>query len=134
MQHPCLSCGACCACFRVSFHWSETDAGLGGVVPPELTTKLDPHRVAMRGTEGGSTPRCVALAGQIGVDGHCAIYPSRPSVCREVEPAWEFDRPSPQCDKGRVRHGLAPLTPETWLEFRRQQTAGNDPADGVEVA
>ncbi|HOC10952.1 MAG TPA: YkgJ family cysteine cluster protein, partial [Thermomonas sp.] len=22
-MHPCLSCGACCAYFRVSFHWSE---------------------------------------------------------------------------------------------------------------
>ncbi|RBC12798.1 YkgJ family cysteine cluster protein, partial [Xanthomonas oryzae pv. oryzae] len=21
MAHPCLTCGACCAYFRVSFHW-----------------------------------------------------------------------------------------------------------------
>ena len=127
MQHPCLSCGACCACFRVSFHWSESDPDLGGIVPAELTVKLDPHRVTMRGTEGGPTPRCVALAGTIGVDGHCGIYPQRPSVCREVEPAWEFDRASPQCDKGRLRHGLEPLTPEVWIEYRRNLVADNDP-------
>ena len=126
MQHPGLSYDACCACIRVSFHWSESDPDLGGVVPAELTVKLDPHRVAMRGTEGGPTPRCVALTGTIGVDGHCGIYPQRPSVCREVEPAWEFDRPSTQCDKGRLRHGLEPLTPDVWIEYRRSLVADND--------
>ncbi|RBD00840.1 YkgJ family cysteine cluster protein, partial [Xanthomonas oryzae pv. oryzae] len=29
MAHPCLTCGACCAYFRVSFHWSEADPALG---------------------------------------------------------------------------------------------------------
>ncbi|RBD09468.1 YkgJ family cysteine cluster protein, partial [Xanthomonas oryzae pv. oryzae] len=28
MAHPCLTCGACCAYFRVSFHWSEADPAL----------------------------------------------------------------------------------------------------------
>lgn len=50
MIYPCLRCGACCAHFRVAFHWSEADFGLGGVVPVELTEKLDAHRLAMRGT------------------------------------------------------------------------------------
>jgi hypothetical protein len=31
-----------------------------------------------------------------------------------VEPSWEFGRHSPQCDKGRIAHGLRPLTPEDW--------------------
>jgi Fe-S-cluster containining protein len=133
-KHPCLSCGACCACFRVSFHWSESSPELGGVVPAELTVKLDPHRVAMRGTEGGAQPRCTALTGEIGVDGHCGIYSVRPSVCREVEPAWEFDRPSAQCEKGRLRHGLPPLTPGTWLDYRRAQIPGNDPLGVIDAA
>jgi Fe-S-cluster containining protein len=59
----------------------------------------------------------VALVGTIGVAAHCGIHPIKPSVCREVEPSWEFGRHSPQCDKGRIAHGLAPLTPEDWLEF-----------------
>ncbi|WP_426663436.1 YkgJ family cysteine cluster protein [Rhodanobacter aciditrophus] len=121
MSHPCLSCGACCAHFRIAFHWSETDPSLGGTVPVALTEKLDPHRVVMRGTQS-KTPRCVALAGEIGVAAHCGIHPIKPSVCREVEPSWEFGRHSPQCDKGRIAHGLQPLTPEDWID-----SAGSNP-------
>ncbi|HWU69743.1 MAG TPA: YkgJ family cysteine cluster protein, partial [Pseudoxanthomonas sp.] len=39
-MHPCLSCGACCAIFRVSLHWSEADPEQGGRVPIELTEPL----------------------------------------------------------------------------------------------
>ncbi|HET8898365.1 MAG TPA: YkgJ family cysteine cluster protein [Rhodanobacteraceae bacterium] len=115
MAHPCLSCGACCAHFRVAFHWFEADAASGGTVPPELAVKLDPHRLAMRGTEAGRTPRCTALQGQVGVAAHCGIYAQRPSPCRELQPAWEFGQPSPQCDRARAAHRLAPLTPADWL-------------------
>lgn len=115
MKHPCLRCGVCCAFFRVSFHWSEADASLGGCVPPELTEKLDPHRLVMLGTDEAQ-PRCVALQGTLGVAAHCGIYARRPSVCREVQPSWEFGTISPQCDKARLAHGLAVLTPQDWLE------------------
>lgn len=115
MLHPCLSCGACCAHFRIAFHWSETDPSLGGTVPAELTEKLDPHRVVMRGTQARQ-PRCVALQGTIGQAAHCGIHPIKPSVCRQVEPSWEYGRHSPQCDKGRIAHGLRPLLPTDWLE------------------
>ena len=113
MLHPCLRCGACCAYFRVAFHWSEADADLGGVVPPALTETLDPHRLVMRGTQA-SKPRCVALIGTVGDAAHCGIYEQRPSVCREVQPSWEFGVVSPQCDKARVAHGLPVLTPADW--------------------
>jgi uncharacterized protein len=113
MSHPCLSCGACCAYFRVAFHWSEAEASLGGVVPPALTETLDPHRLVMRGTQA-SRPRCTALQGVVGQAAHCGIYEQRPSVCREVEPSWEFGRPSAQCDKARLGHGLPVLMPEDW--------------------
>ncbi|HEX5693891.1 MAG TPA: YkgJ family cysteine cluster protein [Arenimonas sp.] len=113
MSHPCLRCGACCATFRVSFHWSEAQPHNPDGPAAELVMPLRRHELAMRGTEG-SHPRCVGLRGTIGLDGHCGIYPNRPSVCREVEPSWEFGRHSPQCDKGRTRHGLKPLTPEDW--------------------
>jgi uncharacterized protein len=115
MVHPCLRCGACCAHFRVAFHWSETDPFLGGTVPVELTEKLDPHRVVMRGTQG-RRPRCAALQGSIGEAAHCGIHAIKPSVCREVAPSWEWGEASPQCDKARIAFGLPPLTPDDWLD------------------
>ncbi|NII09309.1 YkgJ family cysteine cluster protein [Oleiagrimonas sp. C23AA] len=120
MSHPCLRCGACCAHFRVAFHWSEADPFLGGTVPAELTEKLDPHRVVMRGTQSRSS-HCVALEGTIGKAAGCSIHAIKPSVCRQVEPAWEFGRPSAQCEKARHAHGLVPLTPEDW-----QRPPGDD--------
>lgn len=135
MIHPCLTCGACCAHFRIAFHWSETDPALGGTVPVELTEKLDDHRVVMRGTYAPPM-RCVALVGEIGKAAHCGIHPIKPSVCREVEPSWESGRHSPQCDKGRIAHGLTPLTPEVWVAYRAAQAAGTaiDDSAQVEVA
>ena len=115
MLHPCLRCGACCAYYRVAFHWSETEPFLGGPVPPELTEKLDHHRVAMRGTDGAQ-PRCTALQGVVGENAPCGIYPRRPSVCREMQASWEFGTISAQCDKARLAHGLPVLTPQDWLE------------------
>ncbi len=117
-MHPCLSCGACCAHFRVAFHWAETDPFLGGTTPAELTEKLDPHRVVMRGTRNGDT-RCVSLQGEVGVAAQCGIYDQRPSPCHALQPAWENGQSSPQCDRARAAHGMAALTPESW----------NDPAD-----
>lgn len=116
MTHPCLRCGACCAHFRVAFHWSEADITMAGEVPPALTEKLDPHRLVMRGTQA-SRPRCVALVGVVGKEVHCGIYTQRPSVCREVQPSWEFGTPSPQCDKARVAHGMLPLAPQDWVDY-----------------
>lgn len=115
MAHPCLLCGACCAHFRVAFHWSEAESFLGGNVPPELTAKLDPHRMLMLGTERNPV-RCVALQGEVGRQSSCGIYAQRPSPCREVVPAWEFGAASAQCDKARAAHGLSPLTPMDWLD------------------
>ena len=111
--HPCLSCGACCAAFRVAFHWSEADPATGGATPAELTTRLDPHRVAMLGTLVAPI-RCTALRGGVGTDAHCAIYAARPSPCRELQPAWHDGTPSPQCDRARALHGLPALRPEDW--------------------
>lgn len=59
-SNPCLSCGACCAHFRVSFYWAETDAVLGGTVPVALTTPVNHHLVAMKGTVSKPV-HCIAL-------------------------------------------------------------------------
>lgn len=129
MSHPCLTCGACCAYFRVSFHWSEADPDLGGTVPIALTEPLRQHERVMRGTSQAQ-PRCVALDAEIGVYSRCSIHPVRPSVCRAVPASWDPDegahaQPSAQCDKARIAHGLAPLTPADWLA-----SAADDPSAG----
>jgi Fe-S-cluster containining protein len=115
MGHPCVSCGACCAHFRVAFHWSEAEPFLGGTVPVELTEAFDPHRLVMRGTQARA-PYCQALDGVIGTAVACRIYAQRPSPCRDLQPAWEFGEPSPQCDRARAAHGLPPLGPEHWID------------------
>jgi uncharacterized protein len=116
MSHPCLRCGACCAFYRVAFHWSEAESFLGGEVPPALTVKLDPHRLAMCGTDLRK-PRCVALQGEVGRSVSCAIYVQRPSVCRELMPSWSQGESISQCDRARQAHGLRPLQPCDWLEM-----------------
>lgn len=112
--HPCLRCGACCAFFRVSFHWSEADAGHGGTVPIELTEPLRTHERAMRGTSQAA-PRCIALDADIGRYSRCTIHERRPSACAQVPASFEFGAASVQCDKARIAHGLPVLTPADWI-------------------
>lgn len=121
-MHPCLTCGACCALYRVAFHWMESHAATEGGVPAALTEPLDAHRLCMRGTRSEPV-RCVALDARIGTYSRCTIHPQRPSVCREVEASWEHGRTSRQCDQARLAHGLAPLTAADW---RWREDAGND--------
>lgn len=112
-MHPCLTCGACCATYRVAFHWLEAEPGREDAVPVALTETLDPHRLVMRGTKAAPT-RCMALDAEIGRHARCTIYARRPSVCRAVAASWEHGEPSPQCDKARLAHGLPVLTPADW--------------------
>lgn len=102
MSQACQTCGACCASFRVSFYWGETDQHPEGRVPQALTESISPSRVAMRGTHARQ-PRCVALQGEVGQAVNCGIYAQRSSTCRE------FEAGSPRCADARARHGLPPL-------------------------
>ena len=113
--HPCLSCGACCAAFRVAFHWSQAQPHQADGVPADLARPLRQHELAMRGTDDAPAPvRCIALEGTVGEKVHCRIYASRPAPCRELGAAWEHGQPSPQCDRARAVHGLPPLAPSHW--------------------
>lgn len=103
MSHPCLSCGACCASYRVSFYFGESDAVRGGTVPQALVEPVSPFLVAMRGTTSHPV-RCVALDGKVGSAVACRIYEQRASTCRGVEPGDE------RCTTARARHGLPQLT------------------------
>ena len=102
MAEPCLSCGACCASFRVDFHVADLETTPGGCVPVALTVPVTATLVRMRGTDA-SPARCVALLGEIGGNVACSIYGSRPSPCRE------FDTSHDACTRARARHGLPPL-------------------------
>ena len=97
--NPCLSCGACCAAFRVSFYWAEAEEfGL----PETLYERLTPVLATMKGTNQPS-PRCAALVGEVGARTHCTAYEGRPSPCRMVTPGDD------KCARARAIHGLPAL-------------------------
>lgn len=108
-QNPCLTCGACCAHFRVSFYWGECRSA-GGLVPDDLVLPVGLHRAAMCGTESRPV-RCVGLLGEVGGAVRCTLYEQRSSTCREFEAAWSNGLANPHCDKARAAYGLPPLTP-----------------------
>jgi Fe-S-cluster containining protein len=108
--NPCLNCGACCAAFRVSFYWSESDQAVAGSVPAEMTCQIAPLLCAMSGTDQPH-PRCIALQGNVGMSVWCAIYARRPSVCYEVVPSGPDGTVNAWCDRARATWGLPPL----WL-------------------
>jgi Fe-S-cluster containining protein len=116
-MHPCLTCGACCAHYRVAFHWLESDAATPGGVPAGMAETLDAHRLCMRGTHAAPI-RCIALDADIGRSSRCTIHPRRPSVCRDVAASWESGVASTQCDRARMAHGLRPLVPGDWVQER----------------
>ncbi|HDT6507040.1 TPA: YkgJ family cysteine cluster protein [Klebsiella aerogenes] len=105
--NPCMTCGACCAYFRVSFYWAEADDA-GGVVPAQLTEPLTPFLRCMSGTNQRQS-RCTALSGEIGESVHCSIYHQRPSPCREFAMSGEGGELNEACDRARARYGLPPL-------------------------
>ncbi|MFZ7112061.1 MAG: YkgJ family cysteine cluster protein [Desulfatiglandales bacterium] len=111
--NPCLECGACCAMFRASFYWAETDEFTPGGVPSEMTVKINDFLVVMKGTQH-QAPRCIALSGTIGKEVFCSIYDRRSSVCRDFVPAWEDGRGNPRCNQARLAWGLKPLSPGSW--------------------
>lgn len=94
--HPCQTCGACCASFRVSFYWGEADDAPGGTVPAQLTEAVSPFLRCMKGT--ASKPvRCIALKGEPGKQVSCSIYAQRPSPCREFDVLEADGSLNPRC-------------------------------------
>lgn len=110
-NNPCLQCGACCACYRASFYWSEADDAPGGSVPVGMTVVVSPFLRAMRGTDIAQ-PRCCALQGEIGQAVYCNIYPLRASLCREFAHSWSDGVHNPRCDSARASWNLPPLQPD----------------------
>ncbi|AXY58774.1 MULTISPECIES: YkgJ family cysteine cluster protein [Acinetobacter] len=96
-QDACLSCGACCAYFRVSFYWAE-----GMPMPDSYTEPLTAVYSCMKGTNQ-KNPRCIALNGEVGQAVSCGIYEARSSSCKEVQIA------DAQCNKARRAHNMIPF-------------------------
>ncbi|MGB9190524.1 MULTISPECIES: YkgJ family cysteine cluster protein [unclassified Acinetobacter] len=96
-QDACLSCGACCAYFRVSFYWAE-----GIPMPEHYTEPVTAVYSCMAGTNQ-KNPRCIALEGSIGEQVSCGMYQLRSSSCKEVQIADE------QCNKARMAHNMIPF-------------------------
>lgn len=105
--NPCMTCGACCAYFRVSFYWGECTSA-GGSVPDDLVVQVSPTLVAMLGTESRPA-RCTKLEGEVGKGVSCSMYEQRSSTCREFDASWANGEANPNCDKARAAHGLPPL-------------------------
>lgn len=108
--NPCLTCGACCTLYRVSFHWMEAEDFTPGGVPLDFVEQAPlAHRLMMKGT-GAPPHRCVCLQGEIGIEIGCSIHPRRPSPCREFPVSYEDGvTPNPRCDQARAKYGMPPL-------------------------
>lgn len=132
--NPCLACGACCAAFRVAFHWREgADARVDGV-PLALVEDWNSTLRIMRGT-GRQPPRCAALLGTLGQAVRCSIHAQRPGPCREFSASWSEGRHEPRCDQARARHGLPPLAPADWGDPPDPERGpGDDPQPDLAVS
>lgn len=109
--HPCQSCGACCASFRVEFYWREGNSeDHQPAVPEEHWEEGGLQTRIMKGTNKNHQIRCVALKGRVGQSVSCGIYSSRSSTCRNFMASYENGYRNPRCDEARRKHGLAPLT------------------------
>ena len=109
-----MSCGACCAIFRVNLTPADVDPERGGRVPITLTEPLRSNELAMRGTSSAQS-RCVALDADIGRYSRCTIYELRSVTCKSVTASYEHGVRDAKCDIARKTHGLPLLTPNDWL-------------------
>ena len=107
-EQACLSCGACCAAFRVDFHVEDLARSGKGGVPGRISIPLTPTLYRMCGTDD-APPRCIALEGEIGKSVRCAIYRERPGPCRDFAPYAPLGMGDDACDRARRRYGLPPL-------------------------
>jgi Fe-S-cluster containining protein len=118
--HPCLTCGACCSYYRVSFHPSEAHPDRFHV-PVHFTAVVTTDESVMIGTDSLRDTRCIALSGQVGKDAHCSIYENRPSPCRKFEASYAYGVKEPRCDEARIQFGLRPLTLASYDVVRNQE-------------
>ncbi len=110
----CVSCGACCANYRVSFYWAEAE-----LMPENMVEPLTSVYSCMKGTNQPQV-KCIALQGEVGQQVSCSIYASRSSTCKEVQIADDH------CNKARIAHHLIPL-----IQLEPQHSENNENYDQV---
>lgn len=108
-HNPCMTCGACCAYFRVSFYWAEASDG-GGTVPVDLTEPLTPFLRCMRGTNQKQS-RCVALEGELG-------YPPAAPFTRIAPARVALSRCRERMGRS-MRHAIAPAPAMDYRRFTK---------------
>ena len=102
-MHPCMNCGACCATYRVAFHWMETIHGpVGPGVPEALTQPLDAHRLVMAGTK-----RAVLVDGKAREIGYASMYELRGLLC-DLSRGVSLDGNDPRAGRPRCARGPDP--------------------------
>ena len=102
--NPCLTCGACCSYYRISFYEGEI---ISGHASEDLISELEFPYVCMAGTESGG--RCNCLTGEIGKEVKCSIYNHRPSVCKGFNIWNSAGIINKRCNNARGKHGLIKL-------------------------
>ncbi len=130
--HPCLTCGACCAHFRVSF--SKQELHNQTKVPVDQVEDLGAGLVAMKGTNKKHGPSCECLQGRVGVKVSCGIYQNRPSPCRKFEASYERGFKNYKCDEARAKHGMMPLTKNDFPKISEVSVAINKTNKKLESA
>ncbi|MGL5402238.1 MAG: YkgJ family cysteine cluster protein [Acinetobacter sp.] len=110
----CVSCGACCANYRVSFYWAEAER-----MPANMVEPLTAVYSCMKGTNQAQV-KCIALQGEVGQQVSCSIYAIRSTTCKEVKIADE------QCNKARLKYNLIPL-----IDIEQQDSENNEDYDQV---
>ena len=127
--NPCMTCGACCAYFRVSFYWAEASDG-GGTVPVQLTEPVSPFLRCMSGTNQKQS-RCSALEGTPGEATRCKIYEQRPSPCRDFSMSGADGQVNEACNRARAHYGLPPLYKD--MLFHTSLDAATAALSGVQL-
>lgn len=113
--HPCQTCGACCASYRVAFYWLAAAPETENAIPLNFVEDLDESYRCMKGTNSKHHPSCCALKGRVGQFVSCDIYTSRPQPCRSFQASFENGQANSRCDEARAKHGLSPLTLKNWV-------------------
>lgn len=117
--HPCQTCGACCAIFRVSFLKNELSKDHAYSVPEDAVIDSSQKIVTLKGTDKQGRPACEQLIGRIGKKVGCQIYKNRPSPCRAFKASFEEGEHNIRCDKARRAHGLKPLKRTDWVNYQK---------------
>lgn len=125
----CITCGACCVYGLVIPINRREPEPLKRYV--EVALDEAPDVVIERAFERAEGDgRCVNMAGEVGVEIGCTVYPDRPQICRD------FDAGSDRCFGYRRMYGIdPPLTDEELAEALEKLDARPQPVKirGIEI-